>query len=58
MSTLGCRIGKSGTGEGVNRRSVRLFPEADAGTQENILRTVTLRGALSFWLLGMFCLLP
>ena len=58
MSTLCRRTGKSGRGEGANRRSVRFFPNADAGVQENILQTVTLRGALSFYGVGdniVFC---
>ena len=58
MSNLCRRTGKSGRGEGANRRSVRFFPNTDAGVLENIQQTVTLCGALSFKVYGtvfVFC---
>ena len=58
MSTLCRQDRKNPAGEkGLSAEALPAFPSGNAGPQEKILRTVTLRGALSFCVEGNYCLL-
>ena len=59
MSNPCCQDRKNPAGKkGLAAEVLPAFPTGNAGPQENILRTVTLRGALSFYDSGALCLLP